>query len=538
MDPKEILKFCIQNGLLVDEDVLKLFSGIKDIESTKIIIQKMKEHIQQNVITKDIFEKNKEKVSEFLLELPKENQEKLEKLKIRLGLRIEISKEVSQRVVSPKPEVEIINDNVGKEDSVKVLSKNVLFGKKYEVKDFVKHFRNRFKIMKGFLQDRVELKNLVSINKIYGGGQRISIIGLVSDKRITKNKNLLLDVEDPTGTMRVLVNYNKKDLYKKAEDISLDSVIGFSGSGSKEILFANEVIFPDSRLFQKKRAPKEEYALFLGDIQIGSKLFLEESFLKFIDYLNGKVPNTPEVEKIKYIFFVGDVVEGIGIFPKQEKELTIKDLEEQYSRLAELLSKIRKDIKIIISPGNHDGGRLMEPQPTFDEKYAWPLYNLKNVILVRNPASLNIAAKNNFPGFNVLMYHGFSYPYYANNVSRFSEQGDAMNTPTKIMEYLLKHRHLGPAHASSQQAPLEEDGLIIQDVPDIFVSGHTHKMELNYYNNILMISTATWEKQNKYQERMGNKPDFCKVPLLNLKTGQVKILDFEIKQEKSQEQLV
>ena len=53
-----------------------------------------------------------------------------------------------------------------------------------------------------------------------------------------------------------------------------------------------------------------------------------------------------------------------------------------------------------------------------------------------------------------------------------------------------------------------------------------------------MISTATWEKQNKYQERMGNKPDFCKVPLLNLKTGQVKILDFEIKQEKSQEQLV
>lgn len=493
----------------------------------------MKEHTQQNVITKDVFEKNKEKVSEFLLELPKENQEKLEKLKIRLGLRIEISKEVSKRVASPESVVEIIEDKVEEEkEGVKVLSKNVTPGKKYEVKDFVKHFKNRFNTLRGFLQDRPELKNLISINKIYGRGQRISIIGLISNKRVTKNNNLLLDVEDLTGTMRVLINHNNKELYEKAEDISLDSVIGFSGSGNKEILFANEVVFPDARLFQKKRSPKEEYALFLGDIQVGSKLFIEEGFIKFIEYLNGKVPNTPEIEKIKYLFLVGDVVEGVGIFPRQEKELTIKDLEEQYARLAELLGKIRSDIKIIISPGNHDGGRLMEPQPTLDEKYAWPLYNLKNVILVGNPAMLNIGAKKDFSGFNVLMYHGFSYPYFANNVSRLSEQGDAMNTPTKIMEYLLKHRHLGPAHASSQQAPLEEDGLIIKDVPDIFVSGHTHKMELNYYNNVLLISTATWEKQNKYQERMGNKPDFCKVPLFNLKTGQIKILDFESKPEK------
>ena len=68
---------------------------------------------------------------------------------------------------------------------------------------------------------------------------------------------------------------------------------------------------------------------------------------------------------------------------------------------------------------------------------------------------------------------------------------------------------------------------MIREVPDIFVSGHTHKMEVSSYNNILLISTATWESQNKFQERMGNTPDFCKVPILNMKTGEVKILDFD-----------
>ncbi len=244
------------------------------------------------------------------------------------------------------------------------------------------------------------------------------------------------------------------------------------------------------------------------------------------------------ISKIKYLFLVGDVVEGVGVFPKQEKELTIKDLEGQYERLAELLGSIRKDITIIISPGNHDGIRLQEPQPVFDEKYAWPLYNLKNVVLTGNPAMVNIGSRAGFDGFKVLLYHGFSYPYYADTVPKFVEIGKVMNKPTLIMQHLLMHRHLAPDHKSVQSAPLEEDGLLIKETPDIFVSGHTHKLELNYYNNILLISAATWEEQNKYQERFGNEPDFCKVPSLNLKTGKVKILDFEeIGEETFQEEL-
>jgi len=523
MDDKELLKFCLEKGFLLDREILNLFKEISDTESVKLILEKVKTHTRQRVITKKVFSENKNKVREFFLELPEKNQEKLRKLKIRLGLSIEISQEVAQE------EAKIISQQQTKEDfneGVKVLSNFSFLNKKPEVGDFIKYFRNRFLNMKGFLQQHSELEGLVSINKISGSRQNFSIIGLVSDKKITKNKNLLFEIEDLTGKIRVLVNANREEVYKKAEEISLDSVVGFRGSGNREIFFANDVVFPELRVTEKKRSLVDESVVFLGDLHFGSKLFLKEGFLKFIDYLNGKVPNTPEASKIKYVFFVGDLITGIGNYPNQEKDLKIKNLEDQFIELAELLGKIRKDMILIISPGNHDCVRLMEPQPILDEKYAWPLYDMENVILTPNPCEVNIGAKKGFSGFNVLTYHGFSFPFYADTVPSLIAK-KAMNVPDDIMKYLLKNRHLAPTHASVQYFPHEEDALLIRNVPDIFVSGHTHKSAISYYNNILTISVSSWEGKTPYQEKFGNEPDHCKVPMFNLKTGAVKILDFE-----------
>jgi DNA polymerase II small subunit len=253
---------------------------------------------------------------------------------------------------------------------------------------------------------------------------------------------------------------------------------------------------------------------------------LKDSFLKFIDYLDGKLPNTPEVSKIKYLFIVGDIVTGVGNYPNQEPDLEIIDLEEQFIGVANLLKKIRKDIKIIISPGNHDCVRLMEPQPILDEKFAWSIYELENVIVTKNPSVVNIGSTENFSGFNVLNYHGFSYFYYAKSISHLIKQ-KAANKPELIMQYLLKNRHLAPTHTSVQYMPTEKDYHFIKEIPDIFVSGHVHKSAISYYNNILIVSTSCWEAMTPYMEKMGSVPDFCKVPMINLKTRAVKILDFE-----------
>lgn len=516
MEPKEILKFFIEQGLLVDKELLKLFSDEKDLDSVKLIIEKLKNQTHQKIITKEVFEKNKEQVGILLSSLPKENQEKLESLKIKLGLSIEISKEVLVKTsVDAKP---LENST----SLVKIQSMNYPLGKKFEVKDFVAYFRNRFSETRNVLQDHSALDSLVSINKISGNRQGLSIIGLVCDKAVTKNQNIIFEVEDLTGKIKLLVNKSKEELYKKAQEIPLDAVLGFKCAGNREILFVNDIIFPEAVLLERKRSPVEECVIFISDVHMGSKNFMEEGFLKFIDYLN----NSPEAKKIKYLFIVGDLITGVGNYPNQEKDLVITDLEDQYTYAAELLARIRKDIKIIISPGNHEGVRLMEPQPLFDEKYAWALYDLENVFLMGNPAMVNIGALNGFNGFNVLVYHGFSYPFFADSVSRLKEE-KAMNSPEKIMNYLLKFRHLAPTHGSVQYFPSEVDCHFIREIPDIFVSGHTHKSAITYYNNILVISGSSWETLTPYQEKFGNTPDHCKVPLVNLKTREVKILDFE-----------
>jgi DNA polymerase II small subunit len=528
MDPKKILKFCLENGLLVDKEVLNLFDETQDIESVKLIIEKIKDHTKQNVITKSIFYENKEKVNELFYELPQKNQKELESLKIKLGLSIEISREKcipEEELETKKEKQDYLNENAEKGE-VKVLSPLPVSKNKIEVQDFVTHFKNRFIEMRGFLQNHTELENLISINKIFGNHQKISIIGILSEKAFTKNKNILLEVEDTTGRIRVIINKNKKEVYEKAENAALDSILGFRGSGNEEIFFAEDIIYPDCLLPERKTSPIEEQAVFLGDLHFGSKRFMRENFLKFIDYLNGNYMPDEEYKKIKYLFLVGDLVTGIGNYPNQEKDLEIVDLEEQFLRLAEILEKIRKDIKIIISPGNHDGVRLMEPQPFLDEKYSWPLYGLENVIITPNPCYVLIGEKAGFSGFRILTYHGFSYPYYANNIPSLIQK-KAMNCPEEIMKYLLKNRHLAPTHASTQYYPLEKDGLLIREIPDILVSAHTHKCGVSYYNNILVVSISCWEEMTPYQEKFGNTPDHCKVPIFNLKTRKVKILDFE-----------
>jgi DNA polymerase II small subunit/DNA polymerase delta subunit B len=125
----------------------------------------------------------------------------------------------------------------------------------------------------------------------------------------------------------------------------------------------------------------------------------------------------------------------------------------------------------------------------------------------------------------------FSFAYYANNVQSLMKV-KAMNVPDKIMHYLLKCRSLAPSHGSSQYFPSSEDFYFINPIPDIFVAGHTHKSEVSYYNNILTISSSCWEAMTSYQEKMGSNPDHCKVPMFNLKTRAIKILDFEEEHDK------
>jgi DNA polymerase II small subunit len=506
----ENLKFFIERGFLLDTDMMRFFSELSDQKIASEILNKLKLISNERVITKSLIDKNLPQIQEVFSALEEEKKHLVERYFVNLSLNIEIKKEK----YAENKILEIYENNL------KVVSPSIVPARKIEVMDFVKHFRDRYIEIKQILQERSELQNLSSIDKINGQKQNVSVIAIVSDKRITKNKNILLEIEDLTGRCFALINQNKQELYKRAEGIILDEVIGLKCSGSREMLFVNDLVYPDAAIFEKKRSSEEVYALFTSDVHLGSDKFLEENFLKFIDWINGKINPTPEIKKIKYLFLVGDNVDGVGIYPGQELSLKIKDMKQQYNRLAELLGMIRKDIRIVISPGQHDSVRVAEPQPAIGEDYGSALYELPNVTLVTNPCYVSLVE-----GFDILMYHGASFSGFINNMDSLRVVA-AHKKPTLVIKELLKRRHLAPSHSSVIYIPGEKDPLIIRKIPDIITTGDLHHTDIDSYNNILMISNSCWQSQTPYEEKQGNIPDPCKVPMLNLKTREIKILDF------------
>jgi len=432
---------------------------------------------------------------------------------------------IEQRIIGQTKQKDLVTGNVT------VLKSCDVQGKKRDLSDFVCFFKSRYESLSQILQSRENLKNIVSINKLYNRKDKdpISVIGIVFEKRLTKNGHFIIKIEDLTGPIDILINKDNKELVEICNDLVLDEVIGVNGVMGDRIIYSKEIIYPDVSISNEfKKINEDVHVVFTADLHIGSKDFYKEDFLKFIDWLNCKGGNEQQKEvasKVKYLFIVGDLVDGIGIYPGQEDELGIVDVCEQYNECYELLNLIRKDVQIIICAGNHDAVRLAEPQPVLDKKYAGKLYELTNATFVTNPSIVNINSTSNFIGFNILLYHGYSFIYYGNNVNSIRVNG-GVSRPDLIMKFLLQRRHLAPTHASTMYVPDDKDYLVIDKVPDFFVSGHLHKTSVTNYRNVTMIGCGCWVGQTPYQAKFGVIPDPSRISLVNLKTRDVKILKF------------
>lgn len=437
---------------------------------------------------------------------------------------------ILKEVETPETKVEFEVQKEHSSTSVVVVKSYKDKTKKRELKDFVQYFKNRYEAIKKILQSRQELQDATSINRVLSrtGREELSIIGLVYSKSKTKNGNILLSLEDPTGKVSVLISQNYPELIQAGEDICEDEVIGIRGVYGNGIIFANQVVFPDIMNSEAKKSEDEVYAAFISDLQIGSNLCLIEDIKKFVSWLNGNVGDSTQrkiASKVKYLIMAGDIIDGVGIYPKQDQDLAVKDVVQQYELCAEIFGKVRKDIKIIVCPGNHDSLRLAEPQPAFNQ-YAKSFTSLPNLTVVSNPGMVNIHASETFKGFDILLYHGFSFHYYMEKVESVRNSFNGQNVDA-IMKFLLKKRHLAPTHGSAQIIPdPDEDALVIDRVPDIFVSGHMHKASVGSYNGVVNICCGCWQDQTSMQAKYGIQPDKSKVVLFNLQSRQVKMISF------------
>jgi DNA polymerase II small subunit len=420
------------------------------------------------------------------------------------------------------PKVEI------KERKIRILKNYEREERKKDINDWVAYYNNRYERIKDLLIQRPELKSALSIGRILKqtGRERVSIIGMVRSCWKSAKGNLVLELEDPSGFIRVVFG-KARDSFSRVEEVVPDEVIGVVGTKSGTILWGEKVIFPDIPERRVKRAPEENYAVFTADTHIGSKMFLPKELKRFIRWLRGEIGDERQrkiASKVRYLFVVGDLVDGIGIYPEQEKELEIKDIYKQYKIFAEYFEQIPEEITLIISPGNHDALRIAEPQHALYEDIAEPVYSLPNVVMVSNPAWVNIGSTQEFEGFDVLLYHGYSIDHFVANVPKLRRWG--YERADILMEFLLRKRHLAPTHGSTLITPMKEDWLVIDRVPDIFAMAHIHKAKVGKYRGVTNICASCWQGKTTFQEKVGHIPEPARVPVINLRTNEVRILRF------------
>ena len=391
------------------------------------------------------------------------------------------------------------------------------------VEGYTSLFRSRFDKSLKILSNRPDSKRIKKIASIkqFLNQSRINpksqskenleeslfIAGLIMEKKIKKNSyNLAID--DQSGLLEAFA-YDE-DLKKQISSLILDQMvmIELENNSKRKNHVIKKIFSLDVPDRIPNRSHSEAYSVLISDLHIGSKFFMEDEFQMFLNWLNGKEENRDIVSKIKYVCICGDLIDGIGIFPHQDRELLEKDSFSQMEHATNLLAKIPKHIQVFMIPGNHDLGRRALPQPAIPRKYADKIYSLSNITMLGNPCMINM------DGVKTLMFHGQSLDDTIATIP-----GLSYSKPAEAMKILLKSRHLSPIYGQRTPiAPELEDMMVIEDVPDIFHSGHVHVIDVDSYKGTLVVNSGAWQTQTPFQRAMGITPTPGIAIVVNLAT--------------------
>ena len=410
---------------------------------------------------------------------------------------------ISPKSIVPKnkrqPDLSVIKDT-------DVTGESVCEGK---IEDFARYFKNRFHTLRKMIQSRRDFGRGMEIKNLGGMEREVKIIGIVSEISQTKNGHRMITLEDETGVCKMMI---LKDSPLGGDIIVNDEVIGVLGRASGSgMIMVSEIFRPEIPAINSwETSDSVSTVAFLSDVHVGSSTFLETRWKNMIKWLK---ENAYE-QDIDYLIFPGDVVDGIGIFPGQQEELEIHDIYGQYEKLAEYLKEFPDHMKMVIHPGNHDAVRPAEPQPALSEVFTKTFDS--NVMMVGNPVSLNIE------GRKVLTYHGRSIDDWVSQVQKLTYED-----PVAIMKEMLVRRHLAPIYGQKTAlAPEKKDYMLIEHVPDIFVTGHVHGAGYINYRGVRTINASAWQDQTDYQKMHNFNPDPAVMPMVNLGTGKVTMKKF------------
>ncbi|WP_394338552.1 DNA-directed DNA polymerase II small subunit [Halonotius aquaticus] len=382
-----------------------------------------------------------------------------------------------------------------------------------EYSQFVTTFRDRYEQLSKLLKGRVNHRPATAIADMPGGSDA-EMIGLVNDIRSTASGHWLIELEDTTGTFPALV-MKDRPIAELVDELLLDECIAVQGTLADDsgILFTDSIHFPDvPRTFRPSTADRHVQAALISDVHVGSQEFMADAWGRFADWLH-----TEEAEAVEYLLIAGDMVEGVGVYPDQDEELDIVDIFDQYEAFSEYLKAVPGDIEIVMIPGNHDAVRLAEPQPGFDEELR-DIMSVHDARITGNPSLVTIE------GVSILMYHGVSLDEV---IAELPEEKASYDNPHKAMYQLLKKRHVAPQYGGKMRlAPETKDYLTIDTVPDIFHTGHVHKLGWGKYHNVLAVNSGCWQAQTAFQKKVNIDPDVAHAPIVDLDTLEMTVRKF------------
>lgn len=413
-------------------------------------------------------------------------------------------------------------------------SYKIIFDPTYKInsedkKDFFKLFDSRYKKTLKILSIRSEsrqirkikyikdLRNKSRFSSLANENERgkfvdsVFVAGLIMLKRNRKN-DVELVIDDTTGSIPVVCK--TRELINEASTLVLDQMlmleISLSKRNSNDFVI-KDIIFPDIPEHVSSKSGTESYVALISDLHVGSKYFMEKEFNDLLGWLS---LDDDFVRKIKFICIAGDIVDGIGVYPNQDRELIDININSQMSYAAALLQKIPKRMHVFLIPGNHDPGRRALPQSALTNLRDFQ--QLENFSIMGNPSLVELNK------VKLLMFHGQSLDDVIATVP-----GLSYSKPVEAMKILLRSRHLSPIYGNRTPiAPESEDMLVIDDVPDVFHAGHVHTTQVGRYKGTLIVNSGAWQKQTKFQQTMGITPTPGICILVNLATLQSLKKDF------------
>ncbi len=377
-------------------------------------------------------------------------------------------------------------------------------------------FQSRFRALGRLLRGRPQLANLRPIAELRASEGSASILGMVRSVRETPQRHhLIVTLDDETGSLDILV---PKGSPGARSPFLPDEVVGVRLDFPKEpgrIPRVSAVERPDVTTDRRPgRAPVSRRAVFLSDLHIGSRSFLGDAWTRLVEFLRGRGPLPELAASIGYVVIAGDLVDGIGVYPHQERDLAITDVVEQYVELGRRLAELPERLTIVAIPGNHDAVCPAEPQPRLPPTLTRPLP--PNVRVAANPSTFALE------GVVVEAYHGRSFDDLIPAIP-----GASYARPTDVMKRMLQMRHLAPIYGDrTPLAPLPYDGLVIDPAPDILVTGHVHTFGVDRYRGVLLLNASTWQAETEYQRMRNIAPVPAHAAVVDLATLALVPLDF------------